>query len=91
MSKPKSFRPSDFSLRDIPGFFAAYLVIAAVSVGLGLAIEAIPDFWGGVLAGVGLACFAAMLLLRPKTNRSVCPELCRHPAQQDAALNDRCL
>lgn len=70
MNDHKSFRSSDFSLRDIPGFIVAYLIISAFSVGLGLLLEALPDFWKGFLVGLGvalnIALIAAYFMLRPR-------------------------
>ena len=66
MSDPKSFRPSDFSLRDIPGFIVVYLIFSAAAVGLGLLLEAMPEFWRGVLLGGGLASIGAFLFFGPR-------------------------
>ena len=53
MKEHKSFRPSDFSLRDIPGFGLIYIIIAVVLVGIGLLVEQFTDIWKGVLLGFG--------------------------------------
>lgn len=66
MSKHRSFVPSDFSLRDVPIFLVAYVIMSAVCVFAGLAIQALPPWWGGMLCGVGLGFCAALLLLRDK-------------------------
>lgn len=67
MSEHNSFRPSDFSLRDLPGFFAGYLVISVVAVGIGLLLERVPEFWRGVLLGVGLGMMLSSFLFgRPQ-------------------------
>ena len=69
MSDPKPFRPSDFSLRDIPGFVIVYLVISVASVGLGLLLERMPEFWRGFLFGGGLALMGALILFGPKPRK----------------------
>lgn len=69
MSEHKSFRPSDFSLRDIPGFIAIYLVISAVSVATGLLLESRPKFWSGVLVGTGFTLAATFFILSPRGGR----------------------
>ena len=61
MSKHRSFKPSDFSLRDIPGFIVAYIIISLFSIGLGLLIEALPEFWSGILVGAGFAMLGTFL------------------------------
>ena len=64
MTEHKSFRPSDFSLRDVPGFIVAYLIISAASVVIGLLVEGLPGFWKGVLLGAGCAMLVSVPLLR---------------------------
>ena len=64
MSKHRSFVPSDFSLRDIPGFLVAYVILAAICVLAGLTLEAVPPFWGGMLCGLGIGFLGALILLR---------------------------
>lgn len=64
MSKHRSFVPSDFSLRDIPGFLVAYVIISAICVLAGLVLQAIPLFWGGMLCGLGIGLLGALILLR---------------------------
>ncbi len=64
MKKSRSFVPSDFSFRDTPYLLVAYLVASAICIGVGLAIESIPSFWRGLLAGVGLGFVGALALLR---------------------------
>jgi len=66
MSKHRSFRPSDFSLRDTPYFLMVCLVASPICVGVGLAIESIPSFWRGLLSGVGLGFSIALILLHPE-------------------------
>ncbi|MCF7954815.1 MAG: hypothetical protein K9M75_03335 [Phycisphaerae bacterium] len=65
-SKDRSFVPSDFSLRDVPGFLIGYVAVSAICVGLGLVIQTIPSFGKGLLCGVGLGFFAALAVLYPK-------------------------
>ena len=64
MSEQRSFVPSDFSLRDIPGFLVAYVILSAICVLVGLAFQTLPPFWGGVLCGLGIGLLVAMILLR---------------------------
>jgi hypothetical protein len=65
MAEHKSFRISDFSLRDAPWGIAAYLIISAFAIGLGLLLESLPRFWSGLLLGAGGAFIVAFILLRP--------------------------
>lgn len=64
MRKHRSFVPSDFSLRDIPGFLVAYVIISATCVLAGLTLQALPPFWGGLLCGLGIGFIGALSLLR---------------------------
>lgn len=67
MSQHRSFIPSDFSLTDIPFFLVAYVIISAICVFVGLTLQSLPLFWGGVLCGVGIGLLGAyMLLLKTK-------------------------
>ena len=66
MSKHRSFLPSDFSLRDIPGFLVVYIGISVICVFFGLTLQTLPPFWGGMLCGVGLGFFGALALLHQK-------------------------
>jgi len=66
MSEHRSFVPRDFSLRDIPGFLVGYVILSAICVLVGLTIEGLPPFWGGVLCGLGIGFLGALLLLREK-------------------------
>lgn len=63
MIKHKSLSFGDFSLRGIPGFTMIYVVISIFSIGLGLALEALPKFWAGVLCEAGLGLLGALVLL----------------------------
>jgi hypothetical protein len=63
MGRHRSFRSSDLRLRDVPGFFAIYLVISVVCVVVGVALEALPELWRGLVAGVGLGFAGGLLLL----------------------------
>jgi hypothetical protein len=65
MGKDRSLRPRDFSWRDTPAFVLAYLILSVLAVGLGLAVEALPSFWQGLLCGVGLGSLGALAVLRP--------------------------
>lgn len=66
MNKHRSFRASDFSLRDIPGFLVVYGIIAVFSVFLGLIVEGLPDFWRGALFGAGITMTVSCFLMRSK-------------------------
>lgn len=66
MTQHRSFRPSNFSSRDIPGFMVAYLIISIASVALGLFFEGMPDFWRGMLVGAGLAWISSILFYSPR-------------------------
>ena len=65
MKEHRSFMPSDFSFRDLPGFVPAFLVVSFLSVGLGLFIETAPAFLSGALIGGGGALALALLLFLP--------------------------
>jgi hypothetical protein len=65
MSKHKSFRITDFSLRDLPWAVGAYFVLSLFAIGLGLLLEPVPPFLSGLLLGVGGALLLAFYLLRP--------------------------
>lgn len=66
MKKHRSFVPSDFSLRDIPGFLAAYIFISALSVVFGLLLESVSPFLGGIICGLGGGFLGALALLTPR-------------------------
>lgn len=66
MSEHRSFVPSDFSLRGIPGFLVAYVTISAICVLVGLTLQGLPPFWGGLLCGVGIGFLGALMLLHEK-------------------------
>lgn len=69
MSERRKSNPRYLSLRDMPGAVAAYAIISAVCVGLGLLVEELPEFWRGVLFGGGLGLMGAYLLLAPKPRK----------------------
>ena len=74
MDKRGSFRPNDFSfkdfsLRNIGGFLAGYLIIAVLSICIGLFLEVLPDFWKGALLGAGLALVGAFFLFSPSPQK----------------------
>ena len=58
----RSFVVSDFSVRDIPAAVVAYVIIGAVCVALGLAVESLGSFWRGFLFGTAVT-FAAVVIL----------------------------
>lgn len=70
MSRHRSFRPSDFSLRDIPGFLVGYVIICVMCVLGGLLLKPLlkplPPFGRGMLLGLGIGFFGALFLLRKK-------------------------
>jgi hypothetical protein len=51
----RSFMISDFSVRDIPLALLTYVIISAICVVLGLAVESLGSFWQGVLFGIAVA------------------------------------
>ena len=51
---PRSFRPSDFSWRDLPYLVAAFLVLSVIAVGSGLLLESLPVIGIGLTAGSGI-------------------------------------
>ena len=69
MTEHKSFRISGFSIRDIPWAVAAYFILSLLSIGLGVFLESLPEFWSGFLSGAGLALVGAFLLLGPRTRK----------------------
>ena len=69
MNEQKSFRPSDFSLREIPGFIVIYFIISLVSVAMGIIVEQLPDIWKGALLGLGVGLIVALIILRPRTGK----------------------
>lgn len=69
MNEQKSFRPSDFSLREIPGFIVIYIIISLVSVATGFIVEQLPDIWKGALLGLGVGLIAALIILRLRTGK----------------------
>ena len=66
MNKHRSFRATDISLRDIPGFLVAYVIISIISVLLGILVEQMSDFWRGTLVGAGGAMAVSYFLMRPR-------------------------
>ena len=66
MSKHRSFRPSDFSLRDIPLLLVSYIIISLLCILCGLFLELFSPFVRGLLLGLGLGCMGALFLLRDK-------------------------
>jgi hypothetical protein len=65
MTEPRSFRISDFSIRDVPWAAAAYVIISLSSIALGAFLESLPKFWSGLLLGAGCGLFASFFLFRP--------------------------
>jgi hypothetical protein len=63
MSKHRTFLLSDFSLRDVPGAIAVYVILSAICVWAGLTLESLPPFWRGLLSGMGLGLCGVLILL----------------------------
>ena len=66
VNQSKSFRPTDFSLRDVPGFLIAYVILSALFVVGGLVVPLLPPFVNGALFGFGIGLFATMKLVCAK-------------------------
>lgn len=65
----RSFVVGDFSVRDIPFAVLAYVIISAICIVLGLAVEFLTSFWRGFAFGIAVALVAVgglSLLLRKK-------------------------
>jgi hypothetical protein len=65
----RSFVVTDFSVRDIPLALLAYVIISAVCVVFGLAVESLTSFWQGFVFGIAVALAAVgvlSLILRKK-------------------------
>lgn len=63
----RSFVVSDFSVRDIPFAVLVYVIISAICIVLGLAVESLTSFWQGFVFGIAVALVAVgglSLLLR---------------------------
>jgi hypothetical protein len=60
MTQHKSCRISDFSFQDVPWAVGAYLIISLFSIGLGVFLESLPEFWSGLLLGAGCAFLASI-------------------------------
>ena len=93
MTEHKSFRSSDFSfgdftLRNVGGFLAAYLVIAVLCICIGLFLEILPQFWRGVLLGGGLALIAAFRMFGPKPQQIDVAALPHPSAEVKAKCDD---
>jgi hypothetical protein len=65
MTDHRSFRISDASLRDIPGFLVTYIILTVFCVLLGLVLQSLPGFWRGLVLGTGLGLSIALALLYP--------------------------
>ena len=64
MTSHQSFIPSDFSFRDVPFLFLGFIIVSVVTVAIGLTLDALPAFWGGVLSGIGIGIAIPLLFLR---------------------------
>ncbi|HSW01062.1 MAG TPA: hypothetical protein VLI39_12875 [Sedimentisphaerales bacterium] len=69
MTEHRSFRISDFSIRDIPWAVAAYVILSLLSIGVGVFLESLREFWSGFLFGAGLVLMGALFLFGPRTRR----------------------
>lgn len=87
MSEHRSFAPSDFSLRDVPGFLVAYVMFSALCILAGLLTDAIPPFWGGLLCGLGIGFIGAFILLR-KSSKATDIESLPEPSENVRAKCD---
>lgn len=54
MAEHRSFKPGNFSLRNVPGFLVGYIVLFAMCVAVGLVLQALPLFWIGLTCGIGI-------------------------------------
>lgn len=88
MSKHKSFKVSDASFRDIPGFIVGYILISIFAVGFGLLLDTLPTFWSGVLCGIGIGLFGALVLLNTKSEKIDITELPEPSAQVRELCDD---
>ena len=50
----RSFRPSDFSGRDVSGFLLTYILLSLICVVLGLAVDALSPFGKGCALGIAI-------------------------------------
>lgn len=71
MNDHKSFRVSDFSIKDVPLVIVVFFILSLFSIGVGWFIESMTDFWRGVFVGVGVglgfALIAALWFFRPSS------------------------
>ena len=70
MSKNRSFRPSDFTFRDIPVFIVIYIILSVLSVGFGLLVEQLPDMFRGILIGLAIGLVISLVIFRPSKTKS---------------------
>lgn len=64
MSPHRPFRPSDFSIHDVPTLIAAYVSVSLAATAAGMFLEQMPRFWAGVLCGLGVGLLVGLGLLR---------------------------
>jgi hypothetical protein len=88
MNDHKSFRVTDFSLRDLPWAVGAYFVISLFSIGLALLFELVPPFLSGILLGTGAVLLVAFFLLRPFKKKVDVAELPSPSANVKAKCDD---
>jgi len=69
MKEHKSFRASDFSMRDVSWLVPGYFIIAVIMVCIGLLLEVIPEFWRGFLLGGGAAWIGFYYLFVPRQKK----------------------
>jgi hypothetical protein len=66
-------------------FLVAYVIISAICVLVGLTLQALPPFWGGLFCGVGIGFLGALMLLH-KNPRI---DITKFP-QPSASVQSRC-
>ena len=88
MTEHRSFRISDFSIRDVPWVVAAYLILSLSSIVLGVFLESLPKFWSGLLLGAGCGFLASFFLFRPAKKEADVAAFPRPSARVKAKCDD---
>lgn len=63
MSEHKSFKISDFSVRNVRYAIIGYVILSLLAIGFGVGIESLPEFWSGLLLGAGGAMLASIFII----------------------------